>query len=194
MRKLGFAATGFVLLALILGGASRANAATLSKGTVELVPTLNFSRSSYSFQNSDAGSITTLVGSGRLGYCLSDRVEVDGGLLINHLSVDDPGTGSENATSFGLTGGVTLNFATSGNTVPFLRLGLGVLSNSGELTGDETTFLAPVLEGGLRLMIGSASSVNFGVFYQHESDALGQNDLSANTLGLLIGVSVFPRR
>jgi len=44
----------------------------------------------------------------------------------------------------------------------------------------------------LAVLVGSSASVNFGFGYQHQSSALGVTDLSANTIGLEIGVSVFP--
>jgi hypothetical protein len=184
-----------LLTGLVLGGFSTAGAATLREGTIELTPSLDFSHTSFSFLGSDAGSLTSLTGSGRLGYCLTRRVEVDGELLLDHTSIDPPGSPSVSGTSIGFGGGLTFNFASSGQTIPFLRFGLGILTNSGDLsTGTETTFLAPAIEAGLRVLVGSSSSVNFAARYVHAENALGDPDLDSNTFGVAIGVSVFPNR
>jgi hypothetical protein len=174
---------------------SIATAATLREGTVELAPSMSLTRTSLSFLGSDAGSITSITGSARLGYCLTNRVEIDGELLVDHTSIDPPGSPSENATSIGIGGGLTFNFASSSQTIPFLRFGLGILTNSGDLSaGTETTVLAPVIEGGLRVLVGSSASVNFAAQYEHAENAFGDPDLNANTFGLVVGVSVFPNR
>lgn len=185
-----------VLLSVAIAiGPSIASAATLREGTVELTPSMSLTRTSLSFLGSDAGSVTSVTGSARLGYCLTHRVEVDGELLVDHTSIDPPGGPSANGTSIGIGGGLTFNFASASQTIPFLRFGLGILTNSGDLSaGTETTFLAPVIEGGLRVMVGSKASVNFAAQYVHAENAFGDPDLNSNTFGVLIGVSVFPNR
>ena len=193
MRRLGAMATLVALAAVSDLVAPDAQAARLSKGTIELAPSLAFSHSSYSFSGSSSGSVSNLQSSIVLGYCTTHRVEIEGGLLISHQSVDTPGGPSASSSGIGFIGGVALNFTTTGRMVPFVRGALGIVGNSGDLApGSETTVIAPILSAGLRLLVGNAASVNFAVDYQHESSALGVQDLSANTLGLNVGVSIFP--
>lgn len=195
MRKLGLVASLVLCVATMAGGVTPVDAATLEKGTLELTPALSFTRNSFSVSGSDAGSLTILTASGLLGYCVTDHFEVVGGLLVNYQSIEVPGFGSESATSLGLLGGVQYNFSSGGETIPFVRGALGIVTNSGNLSaGDQTTVIAPSLLAGLRMLVGASASVNFGVGYQHQTNALGVQDLSANTFGLEIGVSIFPGR
>ncbi len=179
-------------VAVVLCGSS-AHAGPMSKGTVELSPSLSFSHNSLRSNGTDDGSLTTLLANTQVGYCLSNLVEIIGGPLLTHQSVDPPSGGSVSATSFGLSGGVRLNFASSGNIVPFVGAAVGFASNSGDgAFGTETTTIAPILQGGIRVLVGPSGSVNLGVGYQHESNAFGVKDESSNTFAFEVGVSLFP--
>ena len=194
MKRLGAIAALVALAALAGIVATDAKAATLSKGTLELTPSLAFSHSSFSVSGSSAGSFSNLQSSTVIGYCFTDMVEIGGGLLVSHQSLDSQGGASTNATGIGLIGGVELNFASAGRMVPFVRGAFAIVRNSGDpAPSSETTFIAPALTAGLKLLVGNTASVNFAVDYQHESSALGVKDLSANTFGLEVGVSIFPR-
>lgn len=173
-------------LAFGFAGATPSESAELGKGAIELGPSLAYSHNSFS---SDF-TTTTLDVNAFLGYFVSDMVELGGALLVSYQAVDFGGGFDGSTTSAGLTGGVTVNFVSSGNVVPFLRGSVGFLSNSE--SGSETTLIAPLLEGGLRVMVGSSASVNFGVGYQRLSNALGVQDETANVVTLGVGVSVFP--
>jgi hypothetical protein len=77
--------------------------------------------------------------------------------------------------------------------VPFVRGSVGFLLNSGDLyVDDATTVIAPLLEGGLRVMVGRSASVNFVVGYLHRTNAFGVQDQTINSVTLGVGVSVFP--
>lgn len=194
MRRL---TASLVLSVLALGftTATPSESSELGKGAIEISPSLAFSHSSYSSSGTTDLTTTTLDVSGLVGYFVSDLVELGGGPLASYQSVDLGGGffgGSQSATSIGLIGGVGLNFVSSGNVVPFVRGSLGFLSNSGDVSGTKTTIIVPLLEGGLRVMVGNSASVNFAVGYQHQSNALGVQDESANIVTLGVGVSVFP--
>lgn len=179
--------------ALALGLAvSPSQAALLGKGALELNPSLAFSHNSYSAGGSSDFTTTTLDVSAFVGYFTSDLVEIGGGLLVSYQSIPGIFTSRLSATHIGLTGGVTLNFATSSNVVPYLRGSVGLLDNSGD-TGHETTYLAPLLEGGLRVMVGQTASVNFAAGFQHQTNAFGVQDESANIVTFGVGLSVFPK-
>jgi len=177
-----------------LASATPSESSPLGKGALEINPSLAYSHNSYSSFGSTDFTTTTVNVSGFLGYFVSDMIEVGGAVLVSYQSFDfGAPIGSSSSTSAGLTGGVAVNFVSSGNVVPFLRGSLGFLSNSGDAGfGTETTVIAPLLEGGLRVMVGSSASVNFVVGYQHQTSALGVQDESANVITLGVGVSVFP--
>lgn len=185
------AVLALLLLPLGLANAAPLESSDLGKGAIELNPSLAFAHNSYTY-GGDSFDITTLDVSGLIGYFVSDMVELGGGLLVSHQTVDFGGP-AESATAAGLIGGVALNFVLSGNVVPFVRGSVGFLSNSGDFSeGTMTTVIAPLLEGGVRLMVGRSASVNFVVGYQHQSNVNGLQDLSRNSVTLGVGVSVFP--
>ena len=194
MRNRGVVAA--LVVATAVWGASLAGAATLEKGTVEFIPSLGFNRHSLSFNGADLGTLTNFNADGFVGYCITNHFELGGGLLVNYDSFDNPFTGSENSTSIGFTGGAQYNFSSGGQTIPFARAAIGVVTNSGSFSalGEETTVIAPMLQAGLRLLVGSSASVNCGVGYQHHSNAFGGQDVSSNTFDLEVGLSVFLRR
>jgi len=195
MSNSRIAATLALIIAILSSGPPPASAATLEKGTIELTPSLGFSRNSFSFSGSDVGSITVLSASGLLGYSVTDHVQLGGGLLVNHQAFSSPGSTSDSETSLGVIAGLQYNFSGGGQTIPFVRGAVGVATHSGNLSvGDKTTVIAPALSAGLRVLVGSSASVNFGVGYQHESGALGLQDLGANTFTIEIGLSIFTRR
>jgi hypothetical protein len=182
------------LLALGLAGAAPSESSDLGRGAIELNPSLTYSHNSFSgFAGTDL-TTTTVDVSGLIGYFVSDMVELGGGVLVSYESLDYGGPGSAvSATAAGLIGGVALNFPTSGNLVPFVRGSAGFVSNSGDLYVDNaTTVIAPLLEGGLRVMVGESASVNFVVGYQHRSNAFGVQNQSVDSVTLGVGVSVYP--
>ncbi|TMQ72772.1 MAG: hypothetical protein E6K81_06560 [Candidatus Eisenbacteria bacterium] len=183
-----------VLVAASTLGPAAARAAAFGRGTLEFTPSLGFSHASLSFGGTDAGSTTTLDVLGLVGYGVTDRVELTGGLLLDHRAVSAPGSSSESATAIGATAGLQLNLAGRGRVIPFFRGAVGVATHSGDLSpGTQTTLIAPIVAAGIRLMVGASASVNVGVGYRHESTALGVSDLSGNTLEAEVGVSIIAR-
>ena len=105
-------------------------------------------------------------------------------MLVRHEAVNDA-----HATALGASAGMTYNFASKGMVIPFGAVAFGTLFNSG-FTFDNTSVLAPVLTGGVRVLVGSAGSVNLSLGYEHETDG----HVSVNRLVSAVGVSVFPWR
>lgn len=188
-----------MLLTLGLTNAAPSRSSELGKGAIELNPSLAYSHNSHSGYAGVDITTTTLDVSGFVGYFVSDRLELGGALLVSRESLvigeDGGGSGSaQSATAAGLVGGVALNFPASGRLVPFVRGSVGFLSNSGDLYIDNsTTVIAPLLEGGLRVMVGGSASVNVVVGYAHRSNAYGVQDQTIRSVTLGVGVSVFPR-
>ena len=89
--------------------------------------------------------------------------------------------------------GVTYNFSRSGSVIPFASLGFGALFYDG-FTMDNTAVLAPMISGGIRVPVGAKASVNLSLGYQHESNADGEFNASANRILASAGVSLVPWR
>ena len=142
----------------------------------------NFRREGYG----NVETSTQLTASPTLGYCVSDHWEVSGGLLMRHHS--ENGTSD---TALGATTGLSYNFSPQGSFIPFASVGFGALFYDG-FSMDETAVLAPTLTGGVRVLVGPTASVNMSLGYQHESNANGEFNASANRVVAGVGVSLFP--
>jgi hypothetical protein len=178
-----------IAAAVVALGASApgARAAQLAKGSVEFAPSVSFTHQNFKREGyGNVDHFTQLTVTPTMGFCLSDHYEVTGGLLIRHESVN-----GESSTSLGATAGLTYNFSPRGNLVPFASLGFGTLFYGG-FSFDETAVLAPMVSGGVRLLVGNNASVNLSLGYQHESNANGEFNASSNRLLASVGVSLFP--
>jgi hypothetical protein len=171
------------------GASSAAGSGRIAAGSIEFSPTVTFSHSN--FRREGYGNVETntqLTASPTLGYCISDHYEVTGGLLTRHTSVN--GTSD---TALGATAGLTYNFSPQGSFIPFASFGFGALFYDG-FSMDDTAVLAPMITGGVRVLVGPSASVNMSLGYQHESNANGEFQASANRVLAGVGVSLFPWR
>ena len=181
---------GCVVLAVLLGQpgiASIVQANQLVQGSIEIAPSVTFNHEN--FKREGYGNVdhqTELTITPTLGYCMSDRFEVMSGLIVRHESFND-----QHTTSLGALAGLNYNFPPHGTIVPFVGLGFGVLFYHG-FSFDNTAVLAPMLSGGMRVLIGSSASVNMSLGYQHESNAGGEFNATSNKLLASVGVSLFP--
>jgi hypothetical protein len=183
------------LLALVLPAAvwialpAGAAANQLSTGSIEFAPTVSFSHQNFKREGyGNVETTTRLDIAPTIGYCLSNHYEVTAAFLTRHQSAN--GTSD---TALGASAGMLYNFSSQGNVTPFMGVGFGALFYDG-FSFDETAVLAPVLTGGVRVLVGSNASVNMSLGYQHESNADGEFQASANRLVAGVGVSLFPWR
>ena len=183
------------LLALVLPAAvwialpAGAAANQLSTGSIEFSPTVSFSHQNFKREGyGNVETTTRLDIAPTIGYCLSNHYEVTAAFLTRHQSAN--GTSD---TALGASAGMLYNFSSQGNVTPFAGVGFGALFYDG-FSFDETAVLAPVLTGGIRVLVGSNASVNMSLGYQHESNADGEFQASANRLVAGVGVSIFPWR
>ena len=189
-----------ILLALGLAAScvvlpSRSLAASLEKGSVELETTVGLDHTSYSSASASRGTITRLDGAVGAGYSLTRLLQVGGALLFSHYSEDQEGFDSFSASSYGASADLTLNFPTPNNLVPYVRLGLGAETFSGDGSEDSKVALwVPMVRAGVRVLVGESGSVNLSLAYRHESNSGGVEKLTANRLGFAVGLSVFPAR
>ena len=159
----------------------------VAAGAVEFSPTVTFTHQNFKREGyGNVDHFTQLDVRPTVGFCLNDHYEVTGGLLARHTSVN----GSDD-TALGATAGLTYNFSRHGSVIPFASLGFGALFYDG-FTMDNTAVLAPTIAGGVRVPVGGMAAVNMSVGYQHESNADGEFNASANRILASVGVSLFP--
>ena len=183
------------LLALVLPAAlwiaipAGVAANQLSTGSIEFSPTVSFSHQNFKREGyGNVETTTRLDIAPTIGYCLSNHYEVTAAFLTRHQSAN-----GQSDTALGASAGMMYNFSSQGNITPFAGIGFGALFYDG-FSFDETAVLAPVLTGGIRVLVGSNASVNMSLGYQHESNADGEFMASANRLVAGVGVSLFPWR
>jgi hypothetical protein len=182
---LALALPAAVWIALPAGAAAN----QLSTGSIEFSPTVSFSHQNFKREGyGNVETTTRLDIAPTIGYCLSNHYEVTAAFLTRHQSAN--GTSD---TALGASAGMLYNFSSQGNVTPFAGVGFGALFYDG-FSFDETAVLAPVLTGGIRVLVGSNASVNMSLGYQHESNADGEFQASANRLVAGVGVSLFPWR
>lgn len=164
-------------------------AVLVSEGAVEFSPTVSFTHQNFKREGyGNVDHFTQLDVRPTVGFCVSDHYEVMAGLLARHTSVN-----GDDDTALGATAGLTYNFSRHGSVIPFVGLGFGALFYDG-FTMDNTAVLAPMLSGGVRVPVGGMAAVNMSLGYQHESNADGEFNASANRIVGSVGVSLFPWR
>ncbi len=180
------AVAGAVVAAWLVPGAE-ARGGQMAKGAVEFAPSVSFTHQNFKREGyGNVDRFTQLNVSPTVGFWVSDRYEVTGGFLIRHESVN-----GSSETALGATAGLTYNFSRQGKVIPFASAGFGALFYDG-FSMNDTAVLAPMIAGGIRVPVGSSASVNMSLGYQHESNANGEFNASANRLVASVGVSLFP--
>ena len=185
-----------ILVALGLAAAcialpSRSLAASLEQGTLELETSVGLDHTSYS----TTGTITRFDGTVGAGYSVTRLLQVGGGLMFSHYSSDVPDEDPFSASSYGASADVTLNFPTPNILVPYLRLGLGAETFSGDGSENSKVALwAPMVRAGVRVLVGESGSVNLSLAYRHESNSTGVDGEVANRVAFAVGLSLFPVR
>jgi hypothetical protein len=160
---------------------------TVPEGTIEFSPSVSYSH--WNMKREGYGNVDTFTKleiTPTLGYCVSNHFEVTGGFMTRHES-----SNGNSETALGTTAGVIYNFNPQGGFVPFASLGFGALFYDG-FHLDNTAVLAPMVNAGVRVLVGSSASVNASLGFQHEANAQGESGLSSNRLVAGVGVSLFP--
>jgi hypothetical protein len=172
---------------LVAGWNGRAAAAQLAAGSIELAPTVSFSHSNFKREGyGNTETFTRLDFTPTIGFCLNEHYEITAGLMARHTAAND-----DSDTALGATAGFTYNFSPQGSVIPFASVGFGALFYDG-FSFDGTAVLAPMINAGVRMLVGSTASVNLSLGYQHESNAEGEFNASSNRIVAGVGVSIFP--
>ena len=205
MKALSMIVASIVAVVLIVPGSALAGTKTqadvdnvhhssgpgylVSAGAVEFSPTVTFTHQNFKREGyGNVDHFTQLDVKPTVGFCVSDHYEVMAGFLARHTSVN-----GDDDTALGATAGLTYNFSRHGSVIPFVGLGFGALFYDG-FTMDNTAVLAPMINGGVRVPVGGMAAVNMSLGYQHESNADGEFNASANRIVASVGVSLFPWR
>ncbi|MEK7315456.1 MAG: hypothetical protein AAB011_04700 [Candidatus Eisenbacteria bacterium] len=179
-------AAGAIAAVSLVPGAF-AQASQVGRGSVEFAPSVSFTHQNFKREGyGNVDRFTQLNVAPTIGYYVSDRYEILGGFLIRHESVN-----GSSETALGATAGVQLNFSRRGSVAPFVNAGFGALFYDG-FSMNDTAVLAPMIAGGVRVPVGESASVNMSLGYQHEANANGEFNASANRLVASVGVSLFP--
>ncbi len=162
-------------------------ARSIAPGSIEFSPLVSFSHSNTKRQGyGNVDTFTRLELTPTVGYCVSSHYEVTGGFMTRHESQN-----GASQTALGATAGLTYNLSPRGGVIPYGSLGFGALFYDG-FSLNNTAVLAPMLTGGVRVLVGSTASVNANLGFQHESNAQGEFGVSVNRLVAGVGVSLFP--
>jgi opacity protein-like surface antigen len=184
MKNLARTVAPLLLLVATATAPSTARA-QLAQGAVEISPTVSFNH--WNVKREGYGNVdafTRFDFTPTIGFCLTAHHEVNVGLTMQYEK-----DGDEGHTRLGALTGYQYNFDPRGGFIPYAGIGLG--ANFGEgFTFDGSTLVAPVLTGGMRILVGGAGSVNLSLSYLHETD----NHVSVNRMLAGVGVSLFPWR
>jgi hypothetical protein len=183
-----------ILAMVVLVAAPATRAGALPKGTLEVAAYALYDYSSYGYSGADDGSSSDFTLTGQLGYCVTDLIEVFGGLLVQHSSVDPVNVASTSSTAIGPEAGMMLNFANSSIVVPYISGAVGLVSYSGTAASYSTGWMVPFLGAGIRVLVGNSASFNLGVAYVHNINALGISDETSDSIRFSIGISAFPKK
>jgi len=160
---------------------------TVPSGTVEFSPSVSYSH--WNVKREGYGNVDTFTKleiTPTIGYCVSNHYEVTGGFMTRHES-----SNGMSETALGTTAGLIYNFNPQGGFIPFASVGFGALFYDG-FHLDNTAVLAPMINAGVRVLVGSSASVNASLGFQHAANAQGESGLSSNRLVAGVGVSLFP--
>jgi hypothetical protein len=182
------------LTMLLLVGASQASAfeGGLFKGDFEINGRLAFSHNNVSYDGDSRGSTSDLELSTFMGVFVSDLIQLGGTLFVANSSVDPDNGDSYSGTMFGIGPDIVFNFNNEGPIVPFIDFAVAIAMYSGDIYGEETGYILPSLQVGIRALIGNSAAANFGIGYARTINNSGIEDLSSNSLSLFAGFSVFP--
>ncbi len=165
-------------------------AGPLDQGSKELTGGVAFESTSYSYEDFDLGTQSTLTLTPGFGYFVADNMELRGDLIFTRISASNGST--ESFTIYGADASFIWHFGAGDGFVPFVGGGLGMRAASDSEDGDyDTTFVLPVIVGGGRVFLTDSAALNIWVFYNHQMNALFVEDINGNQFGLNVGFSVF---
>ncbi len=171
--------------------ADQVAAAPVAKGSKELSGSFSFTRTSYSWEDNDLGSVTLITLSPGCGKFFTDQLEVKMNLQMSYVSYDNGG--SESLTTYGGNGLLLWHFTSESNVVPFVGGGVGVATASDSFdTEYDATFILPIVGGGVRIFLTDSVCLNVEAFYNHQVNGRFIEDISGNEFGVAAGFSVFP--
>lgn len=174
---------------VILFAAGSVSARSIEAKSIEIDGSLLYQHTSVSVDVPGAPNygVTFFNLNAQGGYFLNPRIEILGGLMIDHTSAF---YGAGSTTGFGLTGGGRYHFPTTGDIIPFAGASLSLVSHS---NGLDTEFIFPELTVGVRVPFRNVASVDAYAGYRHRFTAYGISNTGGNDIFIGAGFTLFLR-
>ena len=165
-------------------------AAPVSQGSKEYYGGLSFATTSYSHKDyDDTMSLTELIVSPGFGYFVTDNLEFRTDLVLAFDKIGNGGSYSQNTIGADVL--ALWHFPSESNVVPFIGAGAGFSIRSDSEDGDyEPQFLLPAVSGGMKVFLTETACLTVEAVYSREVNGLYAEDVSGNTVGLVVGFSL----
>jgi hypothetical protein len=186
-----------VVLVLALFSSAFAQDKT-AKGQIEIGGRVSFIMTSEKFDGEKLGSGSEFTVYPSVGFFVIPKLELEPTLLINYSSSKPDGGKTSSESNMGGLLNVAYHFegAVKGNAIPFVFLGVGIVSHSAKDNGEtvkdlKTTMVLPDAGVGLKYFITEKGVIRAELFYQRLDKAYGVDKLVETNIGLRAGISLF---
>ncbi len=188
MKWLTFAAA---LLTVLTVTVSAAGEVPVQQGSRELLGSFAWATASYTYEDEDVYSETALSLAPGFGYFVADGTELRFTFPITFMSYDYDWSDYSQKT-YGPQVAVLFHFGGTESFVPYVGAGVGASwASDSEDEEYETIWILPSLHVGARSFFTESACLTTEFLFQHQSNALYYEDMSANVFGLTAGFSVF---
>jgi len=169
-----------------------------AKGQIELGGRVSFYMTSEKYDGEKVGSGSEFTLYPSVGYFIIPKLELEPTLLINSWSWKPEGGETSSRRNFGGLLNVAYHFerATPSDLIPFVFLGVGMVSHSGKNNGEtvedlKTTMILPDAGVGIKYFLTEKGVLRAELFYQRLDKAEGVDKLTDTNIGLRAGISIF---
>lgn len=167
-------------------------AGPIGQGTKELLGSLAWATASYSYEDEYVYSETALRLAPGFGYFATDSIELRLQFQISFSSYDLVSWDHYSSTTMGPQFAILFHFGGTESFVPFVGAGAGASWASDSEDGEyDTVFIVPSVHVGFRSFFTESACLTTELLYQHELNALYEEDVSANVFALTAGFGVF---
>lgn len=171
------------------------------KGALEIGGTVGFDMQSWKHKDADDPSLkyTTVTIMPSVGKFFSDNLEVEVMPILSMEKVKYPMLDdySETYTNFGAVVRGAWHFVGESNMVPYVAVGVGMLTNSISYSDDteepdlETSMLLPEVAAGIKAFLSERVAIKAEAFFDMTTNAGGAKDVTNTEFGVRAGVTAF---
>lgn len=185
MKWLTFAVALLTVLAVTVSAAGQV---PIQQGSREFLGSFAWATASYTYEDEDVLSQAALGLAPGFGYFVADGTELRFMFPITFVSYDS----EYSQMTYGPQAAILFHFGGTESFVPYVGAGVGATWASDSEDDDyETIWILPSLHVGARSFFSESACLTTEFLYQHQSNALHYEDMSANVFGLTAGFSVF---